>query len=79
MTKRNELVATAHLKKKDQGREMPAVPVQKDRNEAYREKEKSDRDKGTNTSGERGLSSQEKGNTRRRKEEEEEDWWRWQI
>lgn len=51
MTKRNELVATAHLKKKGP-KEILAVPVQKDRNKTYREKEKSDRDKGRNTKAE---------------------------
>lgn len=49
MTKRNELVATAHLKKKGP---KEILAVQKDRNKkAYREKEKSDRDKGTSMNG----------------------------
>lgn len=58
MTKKNELVATAHLKKKTK-REILAVPVQKDWNKACREKEKSDRDKGMNADGERRQFRQE--------------------
>lgn len=54
MTKKNELVATAHLKKKKRiKKEILAVPVQKDRNKACRKKEKSDRDKGINADRER--------------------------
>lgn len=56
MTKKNELVATAHLKKKKTKREILAVPMQKDWNKACREKEKSDRDKGMNADGEERLS-----------------------
>lgn len=56
MTKKNELVATAHLKKKNQRRDTGRC---KKRDKACREKEKSDRDKGMNANGEGRLSRQD--------------------